>query len=227
MTGSQLSHLHPQDLLSRLRAYVRTLCHSETSQERAGSPSDPVNVPDPDVPAPADLSIPELLPADPAASCALLYELTSQLRSWLPCCRWLEEGTIKFVGDRPVDAGEVANIYLGMRGNRKVIVKCYRFYPSSDYFPTYMVGVLSSLCVFSSSLKIHRQRFRQEALACGRFRNQSFVPFIGIYSTPQYPMCLVFEHMDHSNLEEYLRKNKHVGRCELVRFSRHIHCSSY
>ena len=52
--------------------------------------------------------------------------------------------------------------------------------------------------------------------------NESFVPFIGIYSTPQYPMCLVFEYMEHSNLKEYLQKNKNAGRRELVRFYRCI-----
>jgi len=135
MAGSQLSHFHPHVSLSRLRAYVRILFYPKTPLEGASPPSHPI-----DVPAPADLSIPELLPTDPAASCALLYELASHLRSWLPYCRWLEEGTIEFVGNHPVDAGEFANIYLGMRGNRKVIIKCYRFYPSSDYFPTYMVG---------------------------------------------------------------------------------------
>jgi len=149
MAGSQLSTFHPQISLSRLRAYVRILFHPKASLEGAGSPSCPV-----DVPAPPDLSIPELLPTDPTASCDLLYELASHLRSWLPSrCRWLEEGTIKFVGDGPVDVGEVANIYLGTRGNRKVIIKCYRFYPSTDYFPAYMVGVFSSVCVLSCLLK--------------------------------------------------------------------------
>lgn len=31
-------------------------------------------------------------------------------------------------------------------------------------------------------------------------------------------MCLVFEYMGHRNLKEYLRENRHVKRCELVRF---------
>lgn len=61
-----------------------------------------------------------------------------------------------------------------------------------------------------------RQRFYKEVLACSRFRNDSFVPFIGVYSTLKYPMCLVFEYMYHHNLKEYLPQNKHVGRCELV-----------
>ena len=46
------------------------------------------------------------------------------------------------------------------------------------------------------------------------------MPFIGVYSTLEYPMALVFEFMDRLNLREYLRNNKDVGRRELVRFFR-------
>lgn len=48
---------------------------------------------------------------------------------------------------RPIDAGQVANIFVGMRGNIKVAVKCYRFYPSSGYLPAYMVRISGELKV--------------------------------------------------------------------------------
>ena len=76
-------------------------------------------------------------------------------------------------------------------------------------------------------LKIYRQKFYKEALACSRLKDQSFVPFIGVYSTPKHPLALVFEFMEHSNLRKYLRNNKDVRRRELVRFYRRIRCSSY
>jgi len=142
IADSQLPPFRPQISLSRLRAYVRILFHPKASIEGASSPSHTI-----DVPHPANLSIPQRLPTDPTASCDLLYELAPHLRSWLPRCRWLEEGAIKFMDDRPVDVGEVANIYLGMRGNRKVVIKCYRFHPSSDYLPTYTVRALGNLWV--------------------------------------------------------------------------------
>lgn len=47
------------------------------------------------------------------------------------------------------------------------------------------------------------------------------MPFLGVYSTPEHPLALVFEFMDHSNLREYLRNNRGVGRLELV----HSHCA--
>ncbi|KAF9778025.1 kinase-like domain-containing protein [Thelephora terrestris] len=78
-----------------------------------------------------------------------------------------------------------------------VAIKHYRIYSSSDYFTTYT-------------------RFFNAALAYGRFTDDSFVPFVGIYSTPKHPMCLVFEHMDNYNLRQYLHSNEHLGRCELL-----------
>lgn len=56
-----------------------------------------------------------------------------------PSWTTIEEGTVGFVGDRPMDAGEVANTYVDMKGNHKVAIKCHRFYPSSCCLPTYVV----------------------------------------------------------------------------------------
>ncbi|KAF9646934.1 kinase-like protein [Thelephora ganbajun] len=134
----------------------------------------------------------------PGALCELLGELLRHPRSpLLGDFERLEEEAIEVVSDRPFDAGGTADILVGTMGNRKVAIKHYRLHSSSDYLPTYV-------------------RFYHEALACSHFRNHSFVPFIGIYSAPEYPMCLVFEYMDHLNLKEYLRKNEHVGRRELL-----------
>ena len=44
------------------------------------------------------------------------------------------------------------------------------------------------------------------------------MPFIGIYSTPEYPLALVFEFMGHMNLREYLRDKNDISRLELVGF---------
>lgn len=43
------------------------------------------------------------------------------------------------------------------------------------------------------------------------------VPFIGVYSTPDHPLALVFEFMDNLNLGEYLRNNHDIGKVDLVR----------
>ena len=51
---------------------------------------------------------------------------------------------------------------------------------------------------------------------CTRLSGQRVVPFIGVYSTQEHPLALVFEFMGHLNLREYLRNNHDVERRELV-----------
>jgi len=50
-----------------------------------------------------------------------------------------------------------------------------------------------------------------------RLSGQRVVPFIGVYSTQEHPLALVFEFMQHLNLGEYLRNNRSVSRLDLVR----------
>ena len=79
-------------------------------------------------------------------ACELLVEFVLQLRPLLPDdCAWLGDRSIELVSDCPADAGEFANILIGMMGNRKLAIKHYRICSSSDYFPTYMVSVLDLL----------------------------------------------------------------------------------
>ena len=138
IAGPRPSPSRTAALPSRLFARICLLFHITALLEGASSsPRDEPDQGDPPTP-----EFDQLFPADPTALCNLLHELTHHLRSRLPAREWLEEGAIKFVGDHPVGAGEVANIFIGMRGNRKVVVKCYRFYPSVDYLPTYMVREL-------------------------------------------------------------------------------------
>lgn len=61
-------------------------------------------------------------------------------------------------------------------------------------------------------------------LACSRLKDGNITPFIGVFSTPMYPLALVFDFMEHLNLREYLRNHKDVGRCELVSFRRYVCC---
>ena len=154
MVCSRPSPFHPLASLLRLCAYIRLLFQIKASSEGLGSPLHNTTIP-----YQVNPSIPEFdhpFPTDPAALCGLLDELARHLQSRVPGCEWLEEGAIKFVGDRPIDVGEVANIFVGMRGNRKVAVKCYRFYPSLDYLPSYMVRVPCNSSARPAYRKFHR-----------------------------------------------------------------------
>ena len=149
MASSQSSPSRPSASFSRLFAYIRLLFRIGVSPEGIGSAPHTINIPDQVDPPTTEFDRP--LPSDPAALCEFLYELASNLRSLLPGHEWLEEEALKFVSDRPVDVGEVADIFVGARGDRKLVVKRYRFYPSSDYLPAYMVRVLIDLWVCPTS----------------------------------------------------------------------------
>ena len=143
MAGSQVLPFRSPSLPSRLFARIRLPFRIKASLEAAGSSSHSANIPEQVYPPIPDFDYP--FPTDPAELCNHLHELAGQLRSLLSGCEWLEEGAIEFASDHLADAGEVANIFIGMRGDRKVVVKCYRFYPYTDYLPSYTVRILRDL----------------------------------------------------------------------------------
>lgn len=97
------------------------------------------NVPDQSESFPPEID--QLLPADPGALCEDLVDLVRHLRPQLQDgCEWLEQGALEIVGEHPVDAGSVADVWVGMIGDRKVAIKSYRCYASSNYLPTYVVS---------------------------------------------------------------------------------------
>ena len=200
---------------SRLLVYLRLVSNRKTLPEGA------------DVPSRTAGALDQSFLVDPDVVCDHLVDLVDHLRSLLPgSCEWLEQGALEIVGEHPVDAGGVADVWVAKMGDRKVAIKNYRCYSSSNYLPTYVVsGTYLWYAIYS--LKTRQQKFYKEALACSRLEDQYIVPFIGVYSTPKHPLALVFEFMDHSNLREYLRNDKDVRRRELVRFLCRIYHSSY
>ena len=213
---SKRSSFHPEDSFSSYLASLRLLFRLRTTVQG-------VNVPDQLESSPAEFPS----EIDPGALCEHLVGLLNHLRPLLPgSCEWLERGALEFVGEHPIDAGGVADVRVGKLGDSKIAIKVYRCYSSSNYLPSYAV---SGAYIWRAIrlLKFHWQRFYEEALACSRLKDRNIVPFIGVYSTPKHPLALVFELMDHLNLREYLRSDKDVGRCKLVRLHYHIHRSSY
>ena len=82
------------------------------------------------------------LPTESDALSEFLVQLVSHLQSSPQFdCEWLGEGEVEVVGRGPVDAGEFADIFVGMRGTCKVAIKHYRFNSSSNHLSTYMVSL--------------------------------------------------------------------------------------
>ena len=128
---SKRSPLRPKDSFSRLLTSIRLLFHPRALLEGVdASTSRTISVPD------------QLLPIDSGMLYEHLVDLVHHLQSLLPgSCEWLEQGALEFVGEHPVDAGGVADIWVGeMDNRRKVAIKAYRCYSSSNNFPTYVVS---------------------------------------------------------------------------------------
>jgi len=90
---------------------------------------------------PPPLGVERSLPIDPDALREHLVDLVSHLPPLLPdSCKWLEQGDLEFFGEQPIDAGGIADVWVGMMGDRKIAIKSYRYYSSSDYLPIYVVS---------------------------------------------------------------------------------------
>lgn len=145
---AQSSSFCPKAVISRLLAYLRLLPHLDSSLKGANLSSRTSDVHNP--PSPPISEFDQWFPADPDALRELIVEFVLQLRPLLPDdCDWLEDGAIQFDNGHPVDAGGFADILVGMIESKKVAVKYFRIYSSSDYFLTFMVNDLDSLSSLS------------------------------------------------------------------------------
>jgi len=140
----------PKDTLSCLLASLRPVFHPKPSLGGGDIPSHTTGRSNQLVPS--GPKVDRSLSADSSAVREHLIDLVSHLPPLLPdSCEWLEEGALKIIGKRPIDAGSVADVWVGVMGSRKVAIKSYRYCSSSDYLPTYMVSDTQPLlCVLST-----------------------------------------------------------------------------
>jgi len=131
MAGTLAPSPHlPKDLLSHLLTSLRPIFHPKSSLKVADMSSHAAGGLDQSKPSP-----------DPGALHEHLIGLVSHPPPLLPdSCGWLERGALVVIGEHPIDAGSVADVWVGMMGNRKVAIKSYRYHSSSDYLPTYVVS---------------------------------------------------------------------------------------
>ena len=81
------------------------------------------------------------LPIDTESRRGALLGLLLRLQESLPAdCERLDQGTIEVVGQFPAAAGGIADVWEGRIGKRKVAIKSYRCYSSSDRLPTDVVS---------------------------------------------------------------------------------------
>jgi len=135
---SKRPSLPPKDPFFRLLTSLRLISHPKASHESVGVPSPTINANQSES-FPTDIN--QLLPIGPGALCERLVDLVRHRRSLLPGgCEWLDQGAVEVIGEHPVDAGGVADVWVGKMGDRKVAIKAYRCYSSSNYLSTYVVS---------------------------------------------------------------------------------------
>ena len=138
LLSSKRPSLRPKDPFFHLLTSLRLISHPKASLESVGVSSPTINTNQSES---FPTGIDQLLPIGPGALCEHLVDLGRHLRSLLlDGCEWLGQGALEFIGEHPVDAGGVADVWVGKMGDRKIAIKAYRCYSSSNYLPTYVVS---------------------------------------------------------------------------------------
>ncbi|KAF9644623.1 kinase-like protein [Thelephora ganbajun] len=112
---------------------------------------------------------------------------------------WFSPEDVKLVGGKPIAAGGFTDIWEATHDGRRVVLKSYRYYVTSD------VAQVAA-------------RFRNEANTCSflNHRDVGAVSLVGVYSIEAHPFGLVYEYMDGLDLKQYLRNEPNVERLKLL-----------
>jgi len=140
LLDSKHSSLRPNDQFSRLLTSLRLISYPTASPGGVDAPSSTANGPSQLGSFPPEQAY-QFFPIDRGTSCEHLVDPAHHLQLLLPdSCEWLESGTLEVLGEHPVDAGTVADVWIGKMGDRKVAIKVYRCYSSSNCSATYVVS---------------------------------------------------------------------------------------
>jgi len=136
---SKRSSSYPKGPSFRLLTYLCRLHHPKTFPEGVNVLPPTADAPDPSrPPTPEDDHSSSI---DPGALCEYVVDLVPHLPSLLPAsCEWVEQGALEVGGERPVNAGSVADVWIGRMGDRKVAIKSFRHSSHSDHRLTYVVS---------------------------------------------------------------------------------------
>jgi hypothetical protein len=77
---------------------------------------------------------------------------------------------------------------------------------------------MHELSLSEISLTVRTQRFHRHAFICSGISHANVVPFLGIFSSNQFPYACVFESTGKENLPQYLVSNPGTPRLKLVNY---------
>ena len=113
-----------------------------------------------------------------------------------------------------VECGGYANVSQGTYEGRQVAIKVVRVYIISDLDVILSVSPLLTLLHLSWTDVL--QRFCREGVAWKHLRHQNILPLLGV-TVSEHRFAMVSEWMGNGNINEFVERDRHVNRTELVR----------
>ena len=116
-------------------------------------------------------------------------------------------------GSEEVEYGGFADVSRGTYEGRRVAIKVVRMYVTSDLDAIYSVSLLftvSHLCMSPF------QRFCREAVAWKHLRHPNILPLLGV-TVGEHQFAMVSGWMKNGNINEFIQREWHISRAELVR----------
>jgi len=113
------------------------------------------------------------------------------------------------------ECGGFADVSQGTYEGRRVAIKVVRAYITSDLDLIRSVSISSTYAIISTWIN-GLQRFCREGVAWKHLRHPNILPLLGV-TLNEYRFALVSDWMEHGNINEFIERDDHVNRTELVR----------
>jgi len=117
-------------------------------------------------------------------------------------------------GSAEVTSGGYGNVSWGTYEGHQVAIKIVRVYITSDLDVILSVSLLrtTTMTVWINSI----QRFCREGVAWKHLRHPNILPLIGV-TVSNRRFAMVSTWMENGNINEFVGKDRHVNRIDLVR----------
>ena len=113
-----------------------------------------------------------------------------------------------------VESGGFADVSQGTYEGRQVAIKVVRVYATSDL--DVIRSVSASPIPFIISTWVNGlQRFCREGVAWKHLRHPNILPLLGV-TLNEHRFALVSEWMEDGNINEFIKRDRHINRTDLV-----------
>jgi serine/threonine protein kinase len=117
-------------------------------------------------------------------------------------------------GAEEIDRGGFANVSRGTYKGRRVAIKVVRVCLMDDL--DVILSVSFFTCIVVPVWMNGSQRFCREAVAWKHLRHPNVLPLLGV-TVSERRFAMVSKWMAYGNINEFVEKDEHINRTELVR----------